>query len=126
MFDISSAAVRGHELAEEIRAVSRRLVLKTHALSAPRDAERRAVTAVGAVAKRSESHRYERRSVRVRTVAPLDEVHAVRKVVLVDVTVQQSIRPTARVAHALLDPRFGLDPDGSHASDDNAAARSAR
>jgi hypothetical protein len=49
-------------------------------------------------------------------VAPLDEVQAVRRLVLIDVSMEKPIPPTARVTSTLLDRRFRLDSDRAHRS----------
>ena len=50
-------------------------------------------------------------------IAPLQEVDAVRALVLIDVAVHQAVRAAAHVAMAFLDRRFRLDPDRTHFGD---------
>src|SRR5207244_12848322 len=76
------------KLSEKIRTVSHRLVRQTHPFCPPLDVVRRTVASVSVITKRSESYGQERCSVRVTAVVPLDEVHTVRKIVLVDVAVK--------------------------------------
>jgi hypothetical protein len=69
---------------------------------------------VGTVPERAESHGQESCPLGMFAVAPLDQVHAVRMIVLVHVSVQEPIRPAALIARSFLDRRLRLDTNRCH------------
>lgn len=117
MFGIASAALSGDEVAQEIRTVWSWLLLQMHPLRPPLDAERGAVVTIRTVAEGTESQCQGCRPFKVFAVAPLNEVDPVRMLVLVDVPVEEAIRPTACIAPTFLDGRLRFETDRRHPND---------
>jgi hypothetical protein len=86
------------EGAEKVRAISSRLIAQPHPRRPPGHTERPSVSWLGVLTEGPEPERHKRLPFGMRAIAPFNEVDAMRKVVVVHVSVQELVRPCTRVA----------------------------